>query len=97
LVEETGMNDTYVRIWKQAVVVIFKVLSYHLAGKFSINLPFSIIIIIIIVGFRRSILPTSRVICGGGWKVDEILNEWLSSVPSMEFYCYNSLIDGVAS
>jgi len=31
------MNGALVRIWKQAVAVIFKVLSYHLAGEFEQN------------------------------------------------------------
>jgi len=56
-----------------------------------------IIIIIIIIWFRHFILPKSRVICGGGWKFTEILNECLSSIPSMELYGYISLIDEVAS
>jgi hypothetical protein len=56
-----------------------------------------ITIIIIVIGFRLFILPKSRVICGGGWTVGEILNGCLSSVPNMELYGYISLIDEVAS
>jgi hypothetical protein len=56
-----------------------------------------IVIVIIIIGFRRSILRKSRVICGGGWTVAEILNECLSSVPSMELHGYISLSDEAAS
>jgi hypothetical protein len=56
-----------------------------------------ITIIIIIIGFRHSFLPKSRVICGGGWMVAEVLSECLSSVPSMELYGYINLLGEVAS